>query len=247
MCVRVGDLIAVTWLGPRPEGQDLRHLDGNPSNDTLDNLAWGTPAEVAQDYADRAAREGPATCALGHPLADTWLGSWGERVCPTCKREANRRSKTRTQRPAGDVSGLRRAGRLPASGPVPTLRERRRSREVAGETIGGAGTGDARAPSTHHRAAAAAHADRSTPDHGGRSRRPPTGADRNMPGVRHRVRERPDGAVGEALQDLPRTGQEAAVEDVGAGAPDPATTGAPDPNRPPPPGIFEGPPALTGR
>lgn len=100
VCVRVGDLIAATWLGPRPEGQDLRHLDGNPSNDTLDNLAWGTPAEVAQDYADRAAREGPATCALGHPLADTWLGSWGERVCPTCKREANRRSKARTQRPA---------------------------------------------------------------------------------------------------------------------------------------------------
>ncbi|TWS29004.1 HNH endonuclease [Tsukamurella conjunctivitidis] len=100
VCVRVGDLVAATWLGPRPEGQDLRHLDGNPSNDTLDNLAWGTPAEVAQDYADRAAREGPATCALGHPLADTWLGSWGERVCPTCKREANRRSKTRTQRPA---------------------------------------------------------------------------------------------------------------------------------------------------
>lgn len=42
-------LVLETFVGPRPEGMECRHLDGNPANNQLDNLAWGTPVENAAD------------------------------------------------------------------------------------------------------------------------------------------------------------------------------------------------------
>ena len=42
-------LVALAFLGPRPDGQDVRHLDGNPKNNRLDNLAYGTRAENIYD------------------------------------------------------------------------------------------------------------------------------------------------------------------------------------------------------
>ncbi|UZQ49090.1 NUMOD4 motif-containing HNH endonuclease [Clostridium kluyveri] len=38
----VHQLIALTFLGDRPKGYDVRHLDGNPQNNKLNNLAYGT-------------------------------------------------------------------------------------------------------------------------------------------------------------------------------------------------------------
>lgn len=35
-------LIAITFIGIRPTKQDIRHLDGNPQNNRVDNLAYGT-------------------------------------------------------------------------------------------------------------------------------------------------------------------------------------------------------------
>ena len=34
----VHQLIALTFLGERPDNQDVRHLDGNPQNNKLNNL-----------------------------------------------------------------------------------------------------------------------------------------------------------------------------------------------------------------
>ena len=42
-------LVAEAFHGPRPEGYDCRHLDGNPANNTASILAWGTRRENAQD------------------------------------------------------------------------------------------------------------------------------------------------------------------------------------------------------
>ncbi|HEU4342424.1 MAG TPA: HNH endonuclease [Candidatus Binatia bacterium] len=49
---------AVHWLlakvflpPPRTDQKEVRHLDGNPQNNSLDNLAWGTRAENAADMA----------------------------------------------------------------------------------------------------------------------------------------------------------------------------------------------------
>ncbi|MDG4968269.1 NUMOD4 domain-containing protein [Lactococcus lactis] len=35
-------LVALTFLGERPENQDVRHLDGNLINNNLENLAYGS-------------------------------------------------------------------------------------------------------------------------------------------------------------------------------------------------------------
>jgi hypothetical protein len=43
-------LVLTAFRGPRPEGQQCRHLDGNPANNMLSNLRWGTREE---DFADR--------------------------------------------------------------------------------------------------------------------------------------------------------------------------------------------------
>lgn len=45
----VHSLVATAFWGPRPEGQEVRHLDGNPKNNRADNLAYGTRTENILD------------------------------------------------------------------------------------------------------------------------------------------------------------------------------------------------------
>lgn len=49
--VRVQNLVADANLGPRPQGMVLRHLDGAPTNNRPENLAYGS---MAENMADRA-------------------------------------------------------------------------------------------------------------------------------------------------------------------------------------------------
>jgi hypothetical protein len=42
-------LILETFVGPRPEGLECRHLDGNHQNNNLINLCWGTPGDNMAD------------------------------------------------------------------------------------------------------------------------------------------------------------------------------------------------------
>jgi hypothetical protein len=42
-------LVCRAFLGERPSGQEVRHLDGERHNNRLDNLAYGTKAENAAD------------------------------------------------------------------------------------------------------------------------------------------------------------------------------------------------------
>jgi len=46
---RVHRLVLEAFVGPCPEGMECRHLDGDPSNNRLENLRWGTPAENTED------------------------------------------------------------------------------------------------------------------------------------------------------------------------------------------------------
>jgi hypothetical protein len=68
----VHTLVAQAFLGPRPVGQEVRHLDGNSINNTLGNLAYGTHAENRED----AIRHG-TVCPYGH------VGSNSVK-CPRC-------------------------------------------------------------------------------------------------------------------------------------------------------------------
>ena len=42
-------LILETFIGPCPKGMQCRHLNGNPSDNRLVNLCWGTRLENAKD------------------------------------------------------------------------------------------------------------------------------------------------------------------------------------------------------
>lgn len=42
-------LVLETFVGPRPEGGVARHLDGDPGNNDVGNLKWGTQSENMAD------------------------------------------------------------------------------------------------------------------------------------------------------------------------------------------------------
>lgn len=46
---RVHRLVLQAFTGPCPQGCEARHLDGNPANNCIANLAWGTPEENRAD------------------------------------------------------------------------------------------------------------------------------------------------------------------------------------------------------
>lgn len=104
---RVGSLVALAWIGPRPEGSRVRRLNGVTTDDRPENLAYGSLAEITADHVARARREeaagAPTHCPAGHRYADSWLGAWGDRLCRECRRG----EAPRTQ--AADVETVRYA------------------------------------------------------------------------------------------------------------------------------------------
>lgn len=49
VCPSIHRLLLLTFVGPPPPGTQCRHLDGNSLNNSLGNLAWGTPKENNAD------------------------------------------------------------------------------------------------------------------------------------------------------------------------------------------------------
>ena len=49
-------LVAAAFIGPRPEGHDIIHLDGDPTNLHVDNLAYVTRSERMRDVYHRTRR-----------------------------------------------------------------------------------------------------------------------------------------------------------------------------------------------
>lgn len=53
---KVHRLVALAFLGERKDGMEIRHLDGNPKNNTVQNLKYGTHQEnVLDGYSYRGA------------------------------------------------------------------------------------------------------------------------------------------------------------------------------------------------
>jgi hypothetical protein len=98
----VHNLVMEAFIGPCPEGQEIRHLDGNPANPQLDNLAYGTSYENKLDTI-RHGTHRPSSqthCKRGHSLerANIYVQikkGRPSRVCKTCvseRRKAARRT-----------------------------------------------------------------------------------------------------------------------------------------------------------
>lgn len=91
---KVHQLVAEAFIGPRPEGQQTRHLDGNHQNNRLSNLAYGTPSQNRQDQMQHGTHHQvlKTECPKGHPYneANTHINSNGHRICKACRTISNR-------------------------------------------------------------------------------------------------------------------------------------------------------------
>ena len=92
-------LVMDAFVGPRPTGMHVRHLDGNPTNNKLSNLTYGTPSENGRD-AVRHGRNRQANrthCKRGHELSEPNLypGRDGKRDCRICAHVRYQESKLR--------------------------------------------------------------------------------------------------------------------------------------------------------
>lgn len=88
-------VVAAAFLGPCPEGQEVRHIDGDPTNNCLDNLAYGTKSENIRDQLRHGTHSEvrKTHCRNGHPYTDanTYRDPNGHRDCRTCRRATKAR------------------------------------------------------------------------------------------------------------------------------------------------------------
>lgn len=98
----VHSLVANAFLGPRPDGEEVRHLNGDQSDNRPANLAWGTPLQNKADQRRHGTHHNTAKthCPAGHPYSaeNTYWSPRGGRQCRTCI--AARRGAKRSRKEA---------------------------------------------------------------------------------------------------------------------------------------------------
>lgn len=101
--VAVHRLVLTAFIGPCPEGHVACHRDGNPANNVVSNLYWGTPSENQLDNVRLGthAEARKTSCRNGHPFTAENIyrreASPGTRYCVTCRKiwERERYAKAR--------------------------------------------------------------------------------------------------------------------------------------------------------
>lgn len=90
----VHHLVMEAFVGPRPEGMETRHLDGDAANNRLGNLTYGTSSENSYDVVRHGRNHNAAKthCDHGHEFTpdNTYEQRAGRRGCLTCKRRIGR-------------------------------------------------------------------------------------------------------------------------------------------------------------
>jgi hypothetical protein len=98
-------LVALAFVGPRPdgpEGDEIRHRDGDHLNNRPGNLAYGTRRENADDAVQHGTQKEvkKTHCVNDHPFdqANTYVDGRGRRICRTCRRARERARYDRKRR-----------------------------------------------------------------------------------------------------------------------------------------------------
>lgn len=65
-------LVALAFIGPRPDEQEVRHLDGNRENPNLGNLVYGSRSENVRDALEHGTHNQASKthCPKGHEYND---------------------------------------------------------------------------------------------------------------------------------------------------------------------------------
>ena len=95
----VHHLVMLAFVGPCPEGQEIRHLDGDAANSVLTNLVYGSHPENINDAVGHGTHfnAGKTHCPKRHKYTpeNTYNKPSGGRVCKTCMRQFRRDYKIR--------------------------------------------------------------------------------------------------------------------------------------------------------
>lgn len=97
----VSRLVLNAFVGQCPDGLEACHNDGNPANNSLDNLRWGTRSSNTLDSVKHGTHHMARRthCPKGHPLEEGNLVLWGlargKRQCLTCQHQWHFDNKTR--------------------------------------------------------------------------------------------------------------------------------------------------------
>lgn len=90
----IHSVVAAAFLGPRPEGMEVRHMDGNCQNNYATNLRYGTHAENMQDRLRHGTdpHASQTHCRKKHEYTpeNTYITSRGTRLCRTCTLDRQR-------------------------------------------------------------------------------------------------------------------------------------------------------------
>ncbi|QDF18387.1 HNH endonuclease [Gordonia phage LordFarquaad] len=85
-------IVAAEFIGPCPDGLEVRHLNGNPADNRVANLAYGTRSrnvlDAVQHGTYRSANAEKTTCPRNHPYdaANTYVTPDGRRRCRACRK-----------------------------------------------------------------------------------------------------------------------------------------------------------------
>jgi hypothetical protein len=85
----VHSLVAEAFIGPRPDGLEVRHLNGDPMDSRASNLSFGSHADNMQDRLahGRHPMANKTHCKRDHEFTDdNTLVYRGSRFCRACKR-----------------------------------------------------------------------------------------------------------------------------------------------------------------
>ena len=84
----IHQLVLRVFVGPRPKGLVVRHLNGDAFDNRLTNLAYGTPAQNTRDSIDHGTHRSSSRthCPRGHAYdaANTYVRPNGARKCRRC-------------------------------------------------------------------------------------------------------------------------------------------------------------------
>lgn len=92
----VHSVVAAAFIGPRPNGYEVRHINGQPGDCRAANLEYGTRSENAEDSKRHGTHfyAGLTVCKRGHDLMDPTnlqkTARGDRRVCLACRRERQR-------------------------------------------------------------------------------------------------------------------------------------------------------------